>query len=254
MQNYTEIASTTTLSASLSQLLGNDKTAISCSGGTAFPSTNLQSGMLCYRTDLNKLYQLQDAAAQTLNWQLLMDFTRTNVYADSPSITTPTINTPTITGGLNLVDTTRGIGTAGGNSISLFNSNTAGFVYVEGGSGSYLAQNAYFDGTNWQRYDTTKAAYLIGVDGSPHIYYVAAGTGAITWASYDIWHSGNLTPANYAPLESPNFTGTPQKAGVNLATVNDTVANSTTWNGSHQTISTAAPSGGVNGDIWLQYA
>ena len=44
MQNYTEIPSSTTLSDSLSQILNNDKTALSLSSGTAFPTVNLQLG------------------------------------------------------------------------------------------------------------------------------------------------------------------------------------------------------------------
>ncbi len=51
MQNYTEIPSSTTLSDSLSQILNNDKTALSLSSGTSFPTVNLQQGMPCFRTD-----------------------------------------------------------------------------------------------------------------------------------------------------------------------------------------------------------
>ena len=58
MQRYTEIPSSATLSESLPLILNNDKTSISCHAGTAFPTVNLQQGMLCFRTDQNKLYQL----------------------------------------------------------------------------------------------------------------------------------------------------------------------------------------------------
>lgn len=70
MQSYTEIASTETLANSLSMILNNDKTALSCSAGTAFPTTNLQVGMFCFRTDQFKLYQLKDA---TPTWVLVLD-------------------------------------------------------------------------------------------------------------------------------------------------------------------------------------
>ena len=56
MQKYTEIDENKTLGESRELLLNNDKTAISCNAGTAFPATNLQVGMLCFRTDLKKLY------------------------------------------------------------------------------------------------------------------------------------------------------------------------------------------------------
>lgn len=70
MQSFVAIDSATTLAASLAQILNNDKTIMSCSSGTAFPTTNLQVGMLCLRTDQNKLYQLRDT---TPTWVLLAD-------------------------------------------------------------------------------------------------------------------------------------------------------------------------------------
>jgi hypothetical protein len=71
MQRYTEIPSSTTLTESLPLILNNDKTALSCSAGTAFPTTNVQQGMLCYRTNENKLYQLVDITKPT--WRVVAD-------------------------------------------------------------------------------------------------------------------------------------------------------------------------------------
>lgn len=71
MQSYTDIPSSQSLQSSLALLLNNDKTALSCSSGSAFPTSNLQVGMLCFRTDLLKLYILKDA---TPTWSLLWDF------------------------------------------------------------------------------------------------------------------------------------------------------------------------------------
>jgi hypothetical protein len=73
MQNYTEIPSSRTISDSLSEILNNDKTALSLSSGTSFPTTNLQLGMPCYRTDEQKLYILTQASPAV--WKLWMDFT-----------------------------------------------------------------------------------------------------------------------------------------------------------------------------------
>lgn len=70
MQNYTEISIDQQIKSSLALLLNNDKTALSCSSGTAFPTTNLQIGMLCYRTDENKLYLLKDS---TPTWVYIAD-------------------------------------------------------------------------------------------------------------------------------------------------------------------------------------
>ena len=70
MQKYTEIDESKTLRESRELLLNNDKTAISCNAGTAFPTINLQPGMLCFRTDEQKLYQLN---ADGKTWIELFD-------------------------------------------------------------------------------------------------------------------------------------------------------------------------------------
>lgn len=75
MQSYTEIADSATIEASRALLLGNDKTIMSCFSGTAFPTTNLQVGMLCLRTDQWKLYQLKETAGPT--WVLICDLSKT---------------------------------------------------------------------------------------------------------------------------------------------------------------------------------
>lgn len=75
MQNYTEIPSSTTLSDSLSQILNNDKTALSLSSGTAFPTVNLQQGMPCFRTDEQKLYVL--TVVSPVTWKMVIDLSAT---------------------------------------------------------------------------------------------------------------------------------------------------------------------------------
>lgn len=71
MQSYTEIPSSQSLQSSLALLLNNDKTIMSSSSGSAYPTTNLQVGMLCFRSDQNKLYILKDA---TPTWSMIWDF------------------------------------------------------------------------------------------------------------------------------------------------------------------------------------
>ena len=75
MQNYTEIPSSTTLSDSLSQILNNDKTALSLSSGTSFPTVNLQLGMPCFRTDEQKLYIL--TVVSPASWKMVIDLSAT---------------------------------------------------------------------------------------------------------------------------------------------------------------------------------
>ncbi len=75
MQNYTEIPSSMTLSDSLSQILNNDKTALSLSSGTSFPTVNLQLGMPCFRTDEQKLYIL--TVVSPASWKMVIDLSAT---------------------------------------------------------------------------------------------------------------------------------------------------------------------------------
>lgn len=60
MQSYTEIDSSTFISASLSKLLNNIKTVMSSNSGEKFPVANTQIGMMCFRTDKRCLYLLED--------------------------------------------------------------------------------------------------------------------------------------------------------------------------------------------------
>lgn len=71
VQRYTEIPSSQKIAESLSLILNNDKTAISHNSGSAFPTTNLQIGMTCYRTDEGKLYELENI--EELNWVCIAD-------------------------------------------------------------------------------------------------------------------------------------------------------------------------------------
>ncbi len=74
MQKYTEIPSSTSLADSLPLILNNDKTAISCHAGNAFPNVNTWAGMLCYREDQQKLYQLADVTAtDNSGWKVIAD-------------------------------------------------------------------------------------------------------------------------------------------------------------------------------------
>jgi hypothetical protein len=84
MQNFTSISSGTSLASSLALILNNDLTALSQNSGTAFPTANLQVGMLCWRTDLSQLYLLTSA---TPTWTLLIDLTRTLAYLNNPNFT-----------------------------------------------------------------------------------------------------------------------------------------------------------------------
>jgi hypothetical protein len=59
----------------LSQILNNDKTALSLSSGTSFPTVNLQLGMPCFRTDEQKLYIL--TVVSPASWKMVIDLSAT---------------------------------------------------------------------------------------------------------------------------------------------------------------------------------
>ena len=56
-QGYKEIQLTTPLKDSLPLILHNDEASITCSAGIVFPKENLKEGMLCFRSDLQRLFQ-----------------------------------------------------------------------------------------------------------------------------------------------------------------------------------------------------
>lgn len=70
MQSYTEIPENQTLKESRVLLLKNDKTALSNSSGTSFPTQNVQIGQFCFRTDEVALYQYTEANT----WVKLVSF------------------------------------------------------------------------------------------------------------------------------------------------------------------------------------
>lgn len=58
MQNYHDLQNTEAANVYLDKVKDNIQAVASNFSGTSFPTENLQEGMLCYRTDEKKLYQL----------------------------------------------------------------------------------------------------------------------------------------------------------------------------------------------------
>ena len=65
MQSFKEINEQDYIKNSRTTINDSIKTVMSNNSGTAFPTTNLQVGMKCYRTDLGKTYTLTDVANNT---------------------------------------------------------------------------------------------------------------------------------------------------------------------------------------------
>lgn len=95
MQDYTEVPSGQSIASSLPLFIANDLTALSNNEGAAFPTTDLFVGMLCYRSDEEKLYELVDLAP---TWKLLFDTNVAMAYLDSPAFTAA-LSAPTPTTG-----------------------------------------------------------------------------------------------------------------------------------------------------------
>lgn len=73
-QAWTVVQSTDTLSATQPALNSNFDAVRSCFSGTSFPTLSLLVGMLCMRTDTNKLYMLQSTGPSV--WTLVADLTQ----------------------------------------------------------------------------------------------------------------------------------------------------------------------------------
>ena len=82
MQNFMSIEQALKLSDSRVPLLDNDRTVMSESSGTAFPTLNLVEGMPCFRTDQKKLYRYRKDSLGALSWQLELDLNKTLAYQD----------------------------------------------------------------------------------------------------------------------------------------------------------------------------
>ena len=78
------------------------------------------------------------------------------------------------------------IGLVGANQeyTRVSNSKSPGAVLIDGASGVYLSNNLYYDGNQWQRYNTAASGYLVKIGSfGPEFYYAAAGANPVAgWA------------------------------------------------------------------------
>lgn len=82
MEQFHLLEGDRTLKASRDLINNALLTVRSLSAGTAFPTTDLTDGMLCYRTDHNRLYQLADAANNIWTDRIAMSIAGTASTAD----------------------------------------------------------------------------------------------------------------------------------------------------------------------------
>jgi len=214
MQSYTEIPSSQSLQSSLALLLNNDKTGLSNSSGTAFPTTNLLVGMLCLRTDQNKLYILKDA---TPTWSLIWDFAAPAVTKGANIGGSADLNAYTATGWYHQ---NANANAAGGTN---YPEPVAGLLSVYAESSMVYQQ--------YQTYDST-----------PDLYFRSYYDG--TWSPWQkVWHGGNDGAGS--GLDADSVDGySPGNASGNIPLSNGTVntnLNADLLDGRH--------AGNVNGNI-----
>lgn len=83
MEQFSLLTGDQTLKSSREPINNALLTLRSLSSGTTFPTTDLSVGMLCYRTDHAKLYQLTDATNQTWTDTIAMNITGSSASANS---------------------------------------------------------------------------------------------------------------------------------------------------------------------------
>lgn len=155
MQSYTEIPDTLSLTASRAPLLNNDKTVMSCHSGTAFPTTNLQVGMLCLRTDQMKMYQLKDL---TPTWVFIIDLDMFTPFGQFADLQVVDLNTIVESGWYHQNANANTTATGAAN----YPTASAGLLRVfSDGSMTYQFYSKYDTGEMWVRakYNTTWGAW-----------------------------------------------------------------------------------------------
>lgn len=84
MQKFSDFSETEHLNVGIPKMYDDIVTALSNSSGNAFPTANLQVGMVCYRTDLKQGYRLSSLTNGIPTWTLCEDsnIPFNNVYFD----------------------------------------------------------------------------------------------------------------------------------------------------------------------------
>jgi hypothetical protein len=93
------------------------------------------------------------------------------------------------------------------NNLSIESSD--GYVFSASKNGAFLTGNAYWDGTNWQRFDVSIAGAYLSVSNAAMVYATAAaGANPITETSvFTVTNAGNLTMPGTANVGALNSSG-----------------------------------------------
>lgn len=171
MQNFSDIPSSETIANSRQKLLDNDRTVMSCSSGTSFPTTNLVVGMFCLRTDEWKLYQLKDLIP---TWKLIFDLTKTATnkeYVDTQDALKVNKAGDTITGTLTVPSVL---------NINAQDAVSKGGIIRLRGAGSYS-----------DKYIENVGNVLNITDGTTALFSVDFTNFRVLVNGYPVWHQAN---------------------------------------------------------------
>ncbi|MDL2284413.1 hypothetical protein LJC19_04645 [Oxalobacter sp. OttesenSCG-928-P03] len=192
MQGYKDIPETRNVGESRADILNNILTVMSNSSGTAFPTTNLQVGMNCWRTDQRKMYVL-DAITPIVKWELAFDASSNQADAVvSKGTLTSALNfnaTQYLRGGVWEIALSNwngcsaaptGLGSRG-TLISIVAASGRNHIYIDAATG--IAMQRSYLGTawgSWFRYmtigeDSTMLIYPMTISGTVN---AIVGTGA----------------------------------------------------------------------------
>jgi hypothetical protein len=217
MQSFVAIPDTQTLTNSRIPLLDNTRTVMSCSSGGTFPTAELQIGMLCYRSDQNKLYELKSTSPAT--WIVIADLSKTYLSQEAAVNQFQPLD----------VDLTA-IAAIASNGVPKRTGAGAWSVIPQTGAGEALM-------TAW---DAGTQRWILGL-GSAAVLNASTNAGA--WNVVQADGNGNVGLGGW-PVDGYKLT-----VYSNINTTFGVIGNNAQGN---KFVSSGAPSGGGDGDIWYQ--
>ena len=220
MQNFTTIPSSETLTNSLSPLLNNDKTALSNSSGTVFPTTELQVWMKCWRSDQQKLYVLTSASPAT--WVLLADLSSGSTTVAAAIAATSANDSATLAGQLPsyYTDIPSRLGytplnKAGDTATGLQYQvrATGAFNYWGLTAANYLSVGQGTTGDAYVKNTYPGKSLILGAGNTDHVVINSAGAVGAGGANFGVagqvlTSAGNATPPSWQPVPQELESGT----------------------------------------------
>ncbi len=245
-QSWPAIPDTDTLTDSRPDIVARDESVKSCFSGTSFPATDLLIGMLCFRTDQLKFYQLKSTGPSV--WTLIADLAKTLVNVEDLGTAA---FVATGTGGSNVPTVTQ----ADARYIQKAGDTVSGAIQ-QTGKLSYNNNRLRLmavDGSNnmWFTWTTDDTDLIIGIHrNGANDYDLYVRDGGVTCT---VWHTGNDGAGS--GMDADLLDGQQGSYYQNANNLNaGTVPNARLPGNAlgARTVSTSAPSGGADGDIWYQ--